>query len=62
MNEILAGIKVLKLYAWEIPFIKKILQIRKEESNTIKKVGFIQAFQNFNFVCSPMLISLFTFT
>ena len=42
MNEILAGIKVLKLYAWEIPFIKKILQIRKEESDTIKKVGFIQ--------------------
>ena len=27
MSEILNGIKVLKLYAWELPFMKKINEI-----------------------------------
>jgi hypothetical protein len=31
MNEILAGMKVLKLYAWEIPFMKRLGDIRGKE-------------------------------
>jgi ABC transporter transmembrane region len=31
MNEILAGMKVLKLYAWEIPFMKRLGYIRRKE-------------------------------
>jgi hypothetical protein len=31
MNEILSGMKVLKVYAWEIPFMKRLSMIRKKE-------------------------------
>jgi len=31
MNEILSGMKVLKVYAWEIPFMKRLASIRKKE-------------------------------
>ena len=62
MNEILAGIKVLKLYAWEIPFMRKILDIREKEIKTIRMNGVLQSIQNFNYACSPILITLCTFT
>ncbi|KFM83598.1 Multidrug resistance-associated protein 1, partial [Stegodyphus mimosarum] len=39
MNEILNGIKVLKLYAWEYPFMKVIGDIRKKEAVAIKKLA-----------------------
>ena len=62
MNEILAGIKVLKLYAWENPFMKKILDTREKELKTIKKNGILFAIQNLNFQCSPLLITISSFT
>uniref|UniRef100_A0A8C0H8B4 Multidrug resistance-associated protein 1 n=1 Tax=Chelonoidis abingdonii TaxID=106734 RepID=A0A8C0H8B4_CHEAB len=37
MNEILNGIKVLKLYAWELAFKEKVLGIRQEELKVLKK-------------------------
>ena len=58
MNEILSGIKVLKLYAWEIPFIKRILEKRQKELNIIKKYCVLNAFNNFTYACSPILITL----
>uniref|UniRef100_A0A8B9RF96 ABC-type glutathione-S-conjugate transporter n=1 Tax=Astyanax mexicanus TaxID=7994 RepID=A0A8B9RF96_ASTMX len=36
MNEILNGIKVLKLYAWEVSFKEKVLQIRQKELNVLR--------------------------
>ena len=32
MNEILPGIKVLKLYAWELPFMKRVSDVRDVET------------------------------
>ena len=37
MNEILGGIKVLKLYAWEKSFIKQILDIRDNSNRFSRK-------------------------
>ena len=62
MNEILSGIKVLKLYAWEIPFMKRILEKRQEELNIIKKYWILNSFNNFTYACSPILITLAAFT
>ena len=61
MNEIISGIKVLKLYAWEIPFMKRILKKRKEELNILKKYCIINAINNFMFTCSPILMTLAAF-
>ena len=38
LNEILSGIKVLKMYAWEKSFIQKIGDIRKIEVDALKWV------------------------
>ncbi|WAQ96704.1 MRP1-like protein, partial [Mya arenaria] len=39
MNEILNGIKVLKLYAWEPSFEKKVLEIRNKELAVLKRMS-----------------------
>lgn len=62
MNEILAGIKVLKMYAWEIPFMKRILGTRLQEVNVIKKTGILTAMNNFTYACSPILITIGSFS
>ena len=38
MNEILAGIKVLKLYAWELPLMKRVLDARNREMDVLEKL------------------------
>ena len=38
MDEILNGMKVLKLYAWEQPFEKTVNRIRDRETRELKKV------------------------
>uniref|UniRef100_A0A665WUG6 ATP-binding cassette, sub-family C (CFTR/MRP), member 3 n=1 Tax=Echeneis naucrates TaxID=173247 RepID=A0A665WUG6_ECHNA len=43
MNEILNGIKVLKLYAWENSFKEKVLAIRQKELNVLRKAAYLGA-------------------
>uniref|UniRef100_A0A803TNU8 Multidrug resistance-associated protein 1 n=1 Tax=Anolis carolinensis TaxID=28377 RepID=A0A803TNU8_ANOCA len=57
MNEILNGIKVLKLYAWELAFKEKVLGIRKEELRVLKKSAYLAAIGTFTWVCAPFLVS-----
>lgn len=57
MNEILNGIKVLKLYAWELAFKDKVLAIRQEELKVLKKSAYLAAVGTFTWVCTPFLVS-----
>ncbi|KAK1344840.1 hypothetical protein QTO34_013544 [Cnephaeus nilssonii] len=57
MNEILNGIKVLKLYAWELAFKDKVLAIRREELKVLKKSAYLAAVGTFTWVCTPFLTS-----
>ena len=41
MNQVLSGIKVLKLYAWEPYFRDKILEIRNKELVVLKKAALL---------------------
>ena len=43
-QEVLQGIRVIKFFSWEIPYIKKIGDIRLKEISYVKRKGFIQAF------------------
>ncbi|XP_075798821.1 multidrug resistance-associated protein 1-like [Microtus pennsylvanicus] len=61
MNEILNGIKVLKLYAWELAFQDKVMDIRQEELKVLKKSAYLAAVGTFTWVCTPFLVALLTF-
>ena len=56
MNEILNGIKVLKLYAWEVAFIRRINDIREKELRCIRKKAFISAFSTAIWAFTPILV------
>jgi ATP-binding cassette, subfamily C (CFTR/MRP), member 1 len=61
MNEILSGIKVLKLYAWEPSFEAQILKIRDKEIHVLKQAAYLNAGTSFIWACAPFLVSLVTF-
>ncbi|CAC5389793.1 ABCC1 [Mytilus coruscus] len=61
MNEILSGMKVLKLYAWESSFQDKVTEIRKKELDVLRKYAYLNAFSSFSFTCAPFLVTLATF-
>ncbi|XP_052851266.1 multidrug resistance-associated protein 1 isoform X5 [Drosophila gunungcola] len=61
MNEVLSGIKVLKLYAWEPSFEKQVLDIREKEIATLRSTAYLNAGTSFLWSCAPFLVSLVTF-
>lgn len=61
MNEILSGIKVLKLYAWEPSFEQKVLDIRGKEIKVLRTAAYLNAATSFIWACAPFLVSLVTF-
>lgn len=42
MNEIIAGIQVIKMYAWELPFEQMVAFARRKEINSIRHVSYIR--------------------
>ncbi|BFZ17596.1 hypothetical protein BsWGS_20635 [Bradybaena similaris] len=61
MNEILNGVKVLKLYAWEPSFQAKLTQIRQAEIVQLKKSAIYQSVSTLCWLLSPVLVTLLTF-
>ncbi|XP_048588406.1 multidrug resistance-associated protein 1 [Nematostella vectensis] len=62
ISEVLSGIKVLKLYAWEEAFMERIMGIRKSEIHHLTNSLYLNASVSFTFICAPFLVSLATFT
>ncbi|KAI8817199.1 P-loop containing nucleoside triphosphate hydrolase protein [Fimicolochytrium jonesii] len=62
MDELLNGIKVIKLYAWERPFLKKVFAAREAELHTLRKLGYLSAVQSFTWACTPFLVSFASFS
>ena len=48
MSEILAGMKVIKLYAWEKFFLGKVNAIRKKEINALRTQLFWKVMHRFD--------------
>ncbi|KAL2082928.1 hypothetical protein ACEWY4_020701 [Coilia grayii] len=61
MNEILNGMKILKLYAWEPSFEAQILAIRELELKLMKKIAYFSSISTFIFSAAPAIVSLATF-
>ncbi|XP_061382567.1 multidrug resistance-associated protein 1 isoform X1 [Danaus plexippus] len=61
MNEVLNGIKVLKMYAWEPSFEAQILKIRNKEMNVLKQTAYLNSATSFIWSCAPFLVTFLTF-
>ncbi|CAF1436131.1 unnamed protein product [Rotaria sordida] len=61
MNEILNGIRVLKLYAWKMAFIRSITHIREKELGYIRQKAIIGAISNILWTFTPILVGITTF-
>ncbi|KAJ1981631.1 hypothetical protein H4R35_000630 [Dimargaris xerosporica] len=62
MDEILNGIKVIKLYAWELPFMNKVRAIRDDlELTNLRRFSLLYAVQSLLMQALPSLVSLVTF-
>ncbi|XP_035948566.2 multidrug resistance-associated protein 1-like isoform X2 [Halichoerus grypus] len=55
LNEILHGIKILKLYTWEPSYKKKIIEIREQELEVQKSAGYLAVFSMLTLTCIPFL-------
>ena len=58
MTEILNGMKVLKLYAWEESFQKQVSSIREVELQTLKKAAYLSAISSITWILAPFLVAL----
>ncbi|KHN70623.1 Multidrug resistance-associated protein 1 [Toxocara canis] len=61
MSEILNGIKVLKLYAWEKSMQRIILEIRQKEILVLRRLAFYNAVITLSWSCAPFLVAVLTF-
>ncbi|KAI1280801.1 Multidrug resistance-associated protein 1 [Halotydeus destructor] len=61
MNEILTGIKVIKLYAWEESFMTLVLGMRKKEVRQLRNIAYLNSVISFIWTCAPSLVALSTF-
>ncbi|XP_036307045.1 ATP-binding cassette sub-family C member 3 isoform X1 [Pipistrellus kuhlii] len=60
MSEILGGIKVLKLYAWEPSFLEQVEGIRHSELRLLRQAAYLHAISIFTWICTPFLVTLIT--
>ncbi|PAV65493.1 hypothetical protein WR25_24045 [Diploscapter pachys] len=61
-NELLNGMKVVKLYAWEEPFEERINHLRKEEIRLLKKVCMASRLIDIFNATGPFLVAMASFT
>ncbi|KAK3795110.1 hypothetical protein RRG08_028311 [Elysia crispata] len=61
MSEILSGIKVLKLHAWETSFEDRIKSLRGRELKLLRSAAILNIINVFSWLCSPVLVTTSTF-
>ncbi|PVD27620.1 hypothetical protein C0Q70_12786 [Pomacea canaliculata] len=61
-TEVLSGIKVLKLYAWEPSFEKMITDLRNEETRILLRISYLNVLMGVCWNFAPYLVTLATFT
>uniref|UniRef100_A0A8C3KKC3 Multidrug resistance-associated protein 1-like n=1 Tax=Calidris pygmaea TaxID=425635 RepID=A0A8C3KKC3_9CHAR len=61
LSEMLHGIKILKLYAWEPAYQRKVMNIREREVDVLKSSGYLTTYSMLTLTCIPFMVSLATF-
>ncbi|PSC76242.1 multidrug resistance-associated 1 isoform X1 [Micractinium conductrix] len=57
-TEVITGIKAIKLYAWEQPYVDRITQLREKELRQIRKATLLGCVNNLVWGGGPIIISL----
>lgn len=60
-NEVLSGMKVIKLQAWEGEFEKRIIEIRSRELGTFRKYAIAQSIAGVLAISIPLMVAIMTF-
>lgn len=61
LSEIINGIKIIKIHAWEEPFKKRIESIRDREIDNLTQQTWYSAAITFAFTCLPFIVALSSF-
>ncbi|KAF9610290.1 hypothetical protein IFM89_021851 [Coptis chinensis] len=60
-SEILRNMRILKLQGWEMKFLSKVVELRKNEEGWLKKYVYTSAVTTFVFWGAPTFVSVITF-
>uniref|UniRef100_UPI003AAC75F7 ATP-binding cassette sub-family C member 4-like n=1 Tax=Centroberyx gerrardi TaxID=166262 RepID=UPI003AAC75F7 len=62
MNEVVSGIRIIKMYAWEKLFSALVTEVRREEISQIMKSSYLRGLNMASFFASSKIIVFVTFT
>ncbi|XP_044044179.1 multidrug resistance-associated protein 4 isoform X2 [Siniperca chuatsi] len=62
MNEVVSGIRIIKMYAWENPFAALVSEVRRKEISKIMKSSYLRGLNMASFFCASKIIVFITFT
>ena len=61
LQELLGGIKVIKFFAWEIPFLQRICDYRRKEMSFIRTILLVRSAMSAITMSMPVLASVLAF-
>lgn len=61
MNEILAGIRVIKFYGWELSFQKLVKNLRVKEMKKLLKSAILSTVTSLTWACVPFIVACVSF-
>ncbi|KAL8566369.1 hypothetical protein ACOMHN_049327 [Nucella lapillus] len=61
LTEVINGVKILKMYAWEPSFIDKVNGARQNELDVLSRLSVWDSLNHFYFVISPYVVSITVF-
>uniref|UniRef100_A0A7N6BJF9 Multidrug resistance-associated protein 4 n=1 Tax=Anabas testudineus TaxID=64144 RepID=A0A7N6BJF9_ANATE len=62
MNEVVSGMRIIKMYAWEKSFAALVSEVRRKEISKIMKSSYLRGLNMASFFCASKIIIFITFT
>ncbi|XP_076004916.1 ATP-binding cassette sub-family C member 4-like isoform X3 [Genypterus blacodes] len=62
MNEVVSGMRIIKMYAWEKPFAALVSEVRSKEISKIMMSSYLRGLNMGSFFCASKIILFVTFT
>ena len=62
LNDLITGIKALKLYAWEAPFMNRVTEIRQEEISAVRRAAYLIGGSAVSFTGASVIFAVVSFS